>query len=142
MHANDLIINDSCAGEAVEGVTELLPYLDREPPPTLIIETIDPVDSSALMVASQDKEVFRILDLVGKEEADNFQALLAPIHIISKEEVVGLRGEATVLKQPEDISVLSVDISAYLDGSPKLQEHRLAQKHVPGLVAELGGIGH
>ena len=50
------------------------------------------------MVATEDEEVFRVLDLVGEEEADSFQRLLPTVHIVTEEEVVGFGRKATVLK--------------------------------------------
>ena len=63
------------------------------------------------MVASKKKEVFRILDLVGEQQADCLQGLLAPVDVVAEEEVVGVRREATVLKETEEVCVLSVDVS-------------------------------
>jgi hypothetical protein len=40
---------------------------------TFVIEAIDAVDGGALMVATKDKEVFRIFDLVSQEQADGLQ---------------------------------------------------------------------
>ena len=37
---------------------------------TLIVEAIDAVDASALVVAAQKKKVFWILDLVGQKQTD------------------------------------------------------------------------
>lgn len=66
MHADDFIIDDSRTGEAVESITECLPQLDTESTTTLIIESVDPVDSCALMVSSEDEKVFRVLDFISK----------------------------------------------------------------------------
>jgi len=66
------------------------------------------------VVSSQDEEVFRILDLVGQEEADGLKRLLATVDIIAQEEVVGLGREASVFEESEEIVVLAVDISANL----------------------------
>jgi hypothetical protein len=41
-----------------------LPELDIEATLALIIETIDAVDGGTLMVATQEEEVFGVLDLV------------------------------------------------------------------------------
>ena len=51
------------------------------------------------------------LDLVGEQEADRLQALLASVHIVPQEEVVGIRREAAVLEEPQQVCVLSVDIT-------------------------------
>lgn len=66
------------------------------------------------MVAAQDEKVLGILDLVGEEQADGLQRLLATIDVVTEEEVVGLWWEAAVLEQAQQIVVLSVDVAADL----------------------------
>lgn len=65
---------------------------------TFIIESIDSINTRALMVSSQDEKVFRVLDFIRQQQADSFKRLLASIDIITKEEVIGFGGETTVLK--------------------------------------------
>lgn len=65
---------------------------------TLIIESIDSINTSALMISSQDEKVFRVLDFIRQQQADSLKRLLASIDIITKEEVIGFGGETTVLK--------------------------------------------
>lgn len=36
------------------------------------------------MVAPEDEKVLRVLDLVGQQQADGLQALLAAVHIIAE----------------------------------------------------------
>jgi len=50
------------------------------------------------VVAAQQKEVLRIFDLVGQQQADGLQGLLAPIDVVAEEQVVGGRGESAVLE--------------------------------------------
>lgn len=66
------------------------------------------------MVATKNEEVFWILDLIGQEEANGLQRLLAPIDIITKEKIVSFRREAAVLEQSEEVIVLAVNISTNL----------------------------
>jgi len=73
MHADDFVINDSRAGEAVEGVAECLPKLNAETTTTLVIESIYPVNPSALVVASKDEKVFGVLNLISKQQTHNFK---------------------------------------------------------------------
>ena len=68
------------------------------------------------MVATQDEEVFGILDFICKQKADRLEGLLASVYIVAKEEVVGLRRKATILEQTEKIIVLAMDITANLLG--------------------------
>lgn len=65
---------------------------------TFIIESIDSINTRALMVSSQDEKVFRVLDFIRQQQADSLKRLLASIDIITKEEVIGFGGETTVLK--------------------------------------------
>jgi hypothetical protein len=78
---------------------------------TLVVEAIDAVDTRALVVPAQDEEVFRVLDLVRKEQADRLERLLAAVDIVTQEQVVRLGREATVFEQSEEVIVLTVDIA-------------------------------
>jgi hypothetical protein len=66
------------------------------------------------MIATQDEEVFGVLDLVCKKQANGLERLLASVDIVSKEKIVCLRGEASVLEQTEQIIVLAMDVTADL----------------------------
>lgn len=78
---------------------------------TLVIEAIDAVDGGTLVVAPEQEEVFRVFDLVRQQQADGFQRLLPSVHVVTQEQVVGLWGEAAILKEPQQVCVLSVDIA-------------------------------
>jgi hypothetical protein len=73
MHADNLVVNDCTTWQAVESITKLLPHFDGESATTLVVEAVDSVDTSTFVVSSKEKEVFRVFNLVSKEEADNFQ---------------------------------------------------------------------
>lgn len=80
-------------------------------PLTLIIEAVDAVDAGTLMVPTEQEEVFGVLDLIGQQQADGLQRLLAPVYVVPQEEVVALWREATILKQPQKIIVLTMDVT-------------------------------
>jgi hypothetical protein len=92
MHANNLIINDGTARQTIKSVAKLLPHLDREATAALIVESVNPIDSCALVVAAQKEKVLGVLDFVGKEETNNLERLLSAIDIVTQEQVVGLCG--------------------------------------------------
>lgn len=98
MHGEDLLIDDGGNGQAVEAVGESLPQLDVVSSLALIVETVDAVDRGTLVVAAENEEVLGVLDLVGEEQADGLERLLATVDIVTKEEVVGLGRETTVLE--------------------------------------------
>lgn len=66
------------------------------------------------MVAAQDEEVFRVLDLVREQKANSLQGLLATINVVTEEQVVGFRRETAVLKKSQQVIVLPVYIAANL----------------------------
>jgi hypothetical protein len=114
VHGEDLLVNDGGDGQAVEAVGEGLPQLDVVATLALIVEAVDAVDGRALVVAAQDEEVLGILDLVGEQQADGLERLLAAIYVVAEEEVVGLGREAAVLEEAEEVIILPVDIAANL----------------------------
>lgn len=63
------------------------------------------------MVAPEQKEVLWIFDLVGQQETDGFERLFPPVHIVSQEQVIGFWWEAPILKQPQKICVLAMNVS-------------------------------
>ncbi len=69
------------------------------------------------MVAAQDEEVFRVLDLVREQQADGLERLLAPIDVVAKEQVVSLGRETTVFEQAKQVVVLAVDVTTDLPRS-------------------------
>ena len=49
--------------------------------------------------------------LVGQQQADGLETLLAAVHVIPQEQIVGLGRVAPVLEQPQQVRVLPVDIA-------------------------------
>lgn len=50
---------------------------------TFIKKAVNSIDGGTLMVAAEKEEVLWVLDLVGQQEADGLQGLLASVHIVS-----------------------------------------------------------
>jgi hypothetical protein len=63
------------------------------------------------VVATQHKEVLRVLDLVGQHQTDRLDGLLPSIHVVPQEEIVTLAGETRVLEQFYEVRVLSVNVA-------------------------------
>lgn len=85
--------------------------MERGEARTFVVETVDPVDGGALVVAPEDEEVLWVFDFVGEEEADGFEALLAPVDVVAQEEVVGIGREPAVLEQTQQVIVLPVNVA-------------------------------
>lgn len=114
VHGENLLVNDCRNWQAIEAVSEGLPKLDVVPPLALIVEAVDSVDGSALVVPAEDEKVLRVLDLVCKEQANGLERLLATVHVVAEEQVVGFGRESAILEQTQEVVVLSVDIAANL----------------------------
>ncbi len=83
VHANNFVINDCRARQAIERVTKLLPHFNREATTALVIETVDTVDTGTFVISAEQEEVFRILDLVRKKKTDHFYRLFASVDVIA-----------------------------------------------------------
>lgn len=78
---------------------------------TLIVEAVYPVDGGTLVVPPQQEKVFWVFNFVGQQQADCLQRLLSSIHIVPQKQVVALRGVSTILEQPEQVVVLTMNIT-------------------------------
>jgi hypothetical protein len=65
VHAENFLIDDGSDGEAVETVSEGFPELNVVSPLALVVETIDTINRSTLVVPSEEEEVLWVLNLVG-----------------------------------------------------------------------------
>ena len=74
--AADLLIYQSCDRQAVEAVCESLPQANVIPPFAFVIEPINSIDGSALMVASQQEEVLRVLNLQSRYKSHGSTSML------------------------------------------------------------------
>lgn len=63
------------------------------------------------MISSEQEEVLRVFNFIGEKQAHSLETLLATINVISEEKVVGIRGEATIFEQSQQIIVLTMDIT-------------------------------
>ena len=141
VHAENLFVDDSSDRHAVEALRKSAPQRDGVPPLALVVEPIYSVDGGALVVAPKQKEVLRVLDFVGEQEADGFQTLASAVHVVAQEEVIGLRREPAVLEKAEQVVVLAVDIATDFDGGFQLDEDGLRHEHVFGLHAQFFDVG-
>ena len=78
------------------------------------------------MISTQQEKVFWVFDLVGEKQADCLQRLLPSVHVVAQEQVVALRGEASIFKEPEQIIVLAVDVACRGQQRTSLKGHTAA----------------
>ena len=114
VHCEDLLVNNSCNGQAVKAVSKGLPQLNVISSLALVVKAVDAVDRGAFVVTTEDEEVLWVFNLVCKQEADRLQRLLSSVDVVTQEEVVGFWWESTVFEESQEIVVLAVDIAANL----------------------------
>ena len=111
MHTQDFVIDERSDRHAIEDILELFPHANRVAALALVVEAVDAVDLSTLVVTAQKEEVLLELDLICEEEDDSLKRVLSSVNIVAQEEVVSLRGEATILKQTEQVSELAMGVA-------------------------------
>ena len=131
MSAKDLFVYDGGDGKTVENVTKGLPELDIVPATTLVVKPINTIDACTFMVSAEDEKVFWVADLEGEQETNGLDGLPAAVDIVTEKEIVCIGGEATILKEPQQVVILSVDVTTNLDGGIQLQKRHLLQKDGP-----------
>jgi hypothetical protein len=89
------------------------------------------------VIATEDEEIFRILDLVGQEQADGLKGLLASIDVVTQEEVVSFRWEATVFEKTQQIVILTVDVAADLSPASAQPRQRSSGRGCPSKATYL-----
>lgn len=67
------------------------------------------------MVASEHEEILRVLNLVGKEQANALDGLFSPVNVVTQEQVVCVSRESSVFEKFDEIRELSMNIATYLD---------------------------
>ncbi len=45
------------------------------------------------MVTTEDEEILRVLDLISKQQTDDFERLLSSVNVVPKKKIVGLNRE-------------------------------------------------
>ena len=85
MHTQYFVIYKRGDRQTIEAVGEDFPELDAMSAFALVVKAIDAIYRGAFVISSQKEEVLWVFNLVGKQEADRLQRLLAPIDVIAEE---------------------------------------------------------
>ena len=99
MHGEDLLVDDGRDWQTVEAVCECFPQFNVVPSFAFVVEAIDAVDRSAFVIPTEDEKIFRVFDLVGKQQTDRFEGLLASVYVVTQKQVIRLGRETAVLKE-------------------------------------------
>ena len=109
--ASRLVRNDTCKRKPFEQVIQLLEHtvgivnVLTKSVRTFLTKTEISIDVPVFMIASEQEDLLRVLQFESQEQNNNFQALIASIHIISQKEVV-----------------ISCDVSRFARCFPEIEE--------------------
>mmetsp|Transcript_22412 Transcript_22412/g.50494 ORF Transcript_22412/g.50494 Transcript_22412/m.50494 type:complete len:211 (-) Transcript_22412:221-853(-) len=133
MYAKNLIINNRSNGETIENHIKCFPELQAVTALAFVIKPVDAIDRRAFMISSQHEKVLRVLDLVGEEQTNTFQSLRPSIDIVSKKQIVCFRWESAIFEQAQQIRILSMNVTYYLQWRFELKQNWLCHKNFPCL---------
>jgi hypothetical protein len=101
MDAKDFVIDYRSNGETVEALDKLLPELQRIPSFALVVKAVNSIDGPTFVISSQKEEIFRVLNLIGEQQANDLQVLLPSVDVVAEEKVVRFRWEAADLEDSQ-----------------------------------------
>lgn len=88
VHAENLVLDDCCDRQVVEGVHKPVP---RVVTPVFsinfIVKAVVFCCETTFMVTPQKSNLVGVLDLVGKQESDGLNTVVAPVHVVAQEEI-------------------------------------------------------
>lgn len=91
MQTEYFAFNNSSEREQVEKVSEVFPNIGVPVfPETLVVESVDLSDLSALVVASEDGHSVLESDFETHEQSDCLHRVVASVHIVSHEQIVSV----------------------------------------------------
>ena len=103
----------------------------------LVVKAVHLRDLPALVVAAQQRHVRRVPRLQQQQVGEHLQAVVAPVDEVAHEDVVRRRHLPRRLEQVQQVVVLPVDVAHDLDRRLELEQRRLVDKDVRGLVDQV-----
>ena len=99
MNTEDFAFNDGANSQVVEHLAAVLPGVDI----TILahgflVETIHRGDTARLVIASQERDAVRVLQLEAKEELEGLDRVVATIDKVTHEDVASVWNLATFFK--------------------------------------------
>lgn len=98
MHAQNFIVDKRSDRHAIEHILKLFPDSNAVASLAFIVEPINSVDLSALVISPKQEKVFLILQFVREQQDDGLQTLLTSVHVVTQEQIVGIGREPAIFK--------------------------------------------
>ena len=115
VHAEHLVVDDGRQTQIVEDLRAIPPHIDRSVlAQALVVKAIHLRNLAGLVVASDQGYSIGVSHFKSQQQQKSLNAVVASVHKITHEQVVGVGALATYFEQLNQIIKLSVDISANL----------------------------
>lgn len=130
MDAQKLLVHDGSQGQTAEGLHAGL--VDGLGVLVLALELESKVigQVAALVVASQQPQRVRVVNLERPQVQDALDTKVAAVDVIAEEQIAGLGRVAANLEQLHQVVVLAVDVAAHGDGGVHLEEVGLGAQNL------------
>mmetsp|Transcript_35739 Transcript_35739/g.87962 ORF Transcript_35739/g.87962 Transcript_35739/m.87962 type:complete len:239 (-) Transcript_35739:313-1029(-) len=136
VRAEDLVVDGGGQRQVVEHVRDVLPHVGVAVlAQALVVEPVHLGDLAALVVAPQQEHPPRPPRLHGHDGADGLHAVVAPVHVVTQEQVVGVRTPPADLHQLHQVRELPVDVPHHRDRRGHRHHILLLGEHLLGLLA-------
>jgi len=113
VEAEDLVFDNCSQRQVVEQLSEDLPHVSISVfAEALVVEAVHLGDLSAFVVASQDGDSVAVTHLQGDQQSHRLHRVVATIHVVTHEEVVGVWGLASNFEKFFQVVELAVNITA------------------------------
>jgi hypothetical protein len=136
MNAEDVVVDDYAEREVVKHVGKMVPDV-RVPvfATALGIEAIALGDTTRLMVSTDEVDAIGIAQLQAHQQRNGLDRKQSAVDIVTEEEVVCVRAEATDLEDLEHVEKLAVNVADDRDRRQYVHHIRLVHQLLLQLVA-------
>jgi hypothetical protein len=134
MEAEKLVFYHSRHGEVVENIAKILSNVRVSIfANALIVEAISLGNNLSFVITAEDADPISETYLEGKKQRHDFDALVAPVHVVAHEAVVCPRQFSADLKDLHQVVELPVNIPAYRHRRPHGRHILLVLENLLGL---------
>ncbi len=118
MQAENLILNDCSQRQVVKKVSQEFPNIRVSIfPHALVVEAIDLGDLARFMVTPQNADSIRVSNLEANEQRHRLHRVVASVHVVTHEEVVGVWRLSPDFKKLDQVVKLAMNVTADSDGA-------------------------
>ena len=116
MDAENFVVDDGSKGKVVKHFRAVAPDVDRAIfAEALVVEAVDLGDLARLVIASNESDSLWVAHLKGEQEEEGLNGVVATIHEVTHEQVVGVGALASYLEKLHQVIELTMDVTANLN---------------------------